>query len=110
VQVADEIEVDDDNINLITEEAHPATETHASVPASSIELAAQTGDTQDDQGKDESASQMQNMQNMMSMNPMFNGMDMSQMMQMMASGGMTMNGFNPMMGKFLEVPQTNSVY
>lgn len=94
--------MDDDAVNLITEEAHPATETNASIAAASIEVAAQSEGTHDEQGKDEgaTASQMQNMQNMMNMNPMFNGMDMSQMMQMMASGGMNMNGFNPMMGKF----------
>jgi hypothetical protein len=102
-QVADEIEVDDDAINLITEEAHPATETNASIPTPSIEAAAQPEVTPDDQSKDEglNASQIQNMQNMMNMNPMFNGMDMNQMMQMMATGGMNMNAFNPMMGKFL---------
>lgn len=102
-QVADEIEVDEDAVNLITEEAHPAAEVDASVPTPSIEAVTQSETIQDGQDKDDgsNASQTQNMQNMISMNPMFNGMDMSQMMQMMAANGMNMNGFNPMMGKSL---------
>ena len=99
-QVADEIEVDDDAVNLITEEAYPATETNASIPTPSIEASAQPEVTPDDQSKDEGSNASQ-MQNMMNMNPMFNGIDMSQMMQMMATGGMNINAFNPMMGKFL---------
>ena len=96
-QVGDDVELDDDAVNLITEEAHPAAETNASVPTPSREPIAQSEAIQDDQGKEDisNSSQMQNMQNMMSMNPMLNGMDITQMMQMMAAN----NGFNPMMGE-----------
>jgi hypothetical protein len=97
-QVGDDVELDDDAVNLITEESHPVAETNASVPAPSREPIAQSEAIQDDQGKEDmsNSSQMQNMQNMMSMNPMFNGMDMTQVMQQMMAAN---SGFNPMMGK-----------
>lgn len=106
VQVADEVEVDDDAVNLITEEAQPAAtvKTDASVRATSTEPTSQFGSALDQQGKEDSMTapstqNMQNMMNMMNMNPMFGGMDVASMMQMMSAGGMNLNGFNPMMGK-----------
>jgi hypothetical protein len=106
LKAADEVELDDDAVNLITEEVQPVAETDASLPTPSIEPMAQSEVNQDEQSKDDgsNASQMQSMQNMMSMNPMFNGMDMSQMMQMMAANGMNMTAFNPMMSEFFTSP------
>lgn len=93
-------------MNLITEEAPPAATigTDVSIPAKSIEPASQNDVNQNEQDKGDGSDQssMPSMLNMMSMNPMFNGMDMNQMMQMMTASGMNMNGFNPMMGKFIE--------
>lgn len=95
--------MDEDAVNLITEEAQPpaAAKIDDLVPATSTEPTIQPGSTENEQGKEDSmnASSIQNMQNMMNMNPMLSGMDMGQMMQMMAANGMNMNGFNPMMGE-----------
>ena len=89
--------MDEDAVNLITEEAHPVAEINVPVPTPSRESIAQSEAIQDDQSKEDisHSSHVQNMQNMMSMNPMFNGMDMAQVMQMMA----TNSSFNPMMGE-----------
>jgi hypothetical protein len=102
-QVADEIEVDDDAVNLITEEAPPAATvaTDAPTPAKSIEPATYNDASQNEQEKGDSLDQssMPSMLSMMSINPMLNGMDINQMMQMMTASGMNMNGFNSMLRK-----------
>jgi hypothetical protein len=102
-QAADEIEVDDDAVNLITEEAPTAApvNTDAPTPTKSIEPPTHNDASQNEQEEGDSFDQslMPSMLNMMNMNPMLNGMDMNQMMQMMTASGMNMNGFNPMMSK-----------